>query len=143
MQPALIYAHPFAGAQAPGLLQLRDASLLCTSYAWTLLRPDGLAKLPKSAVVLEGFVFMGGFVLHSNDGGNSWRGPTYPPVVPGEVARNPYGEIIPAYNRGALYEGADGRIFWVVARHEGDAIGRTSTHLLISRDRGETWTYSC
>lgn len=141
--PALIYAHPLGGSQDPGLLQLRDGSLLCTSYAWTLLRPDGLAKLPKSALVLEGFVFLGGFVLRSEDGGNTWQGPTFPPVVPGEVARNPYGETIPAYNRGALGEGAGGRIFWVVASHDGEGVERTTTHLLISSDHGRSWSYSC
>jgi hypothetical protein len=82
-------------------------------------------------------------VLRSGDGGNSWQGPILPPVIPGEVARNPYGEVIPAYNRGALCEGADGRIFWVAARHDDETVERTSTHLLISSDRGLTWKYSC
>ena len=47
---------------------------------------------------------------------------------------------VPAYNLGALYEGKDGRIFWVVAVH--DQEHKTSTHLLTSADKGLTWKYS-
>jgi hypothetical protein len=42
-----------------------------------------------------------------------------------------------------MYEGKDGRIFWVVAAHETANTRKTSNHLLISEDKGMTWTYSC
>lgn len=51
--PELIYAHPFGGSQDPCLLKLRDGTLLCTSYGWTHLREDAIAKL-KQPVYHEG-----------------------------------------------------------------------------------------
>jgi hypothetical protein len=50
--------------------------------------------------------------------------------------------LVPAWNRGALCEAPDGRIFWVVARHDQEQPARTSTHLLVSTDRGLTWRYA-
>jgi hypothetical protein len=49
---------------------------------------------------------------------------------------------LPAYNRGAPYQTADGRIVWVVAATDRVAPRKTSNHLLISADRGSTWSYS-
>jgi sialidase-1 len=40
-----------------------------------------------------------------------------------------------------LCEAKDGRILWVVAA--GETSGRSSTHLLMSNDKGVTWEYSC
>lgn len=40
-EPDLIYAHPFGVSQDPCLLQLRDGTLLCTSYGWAFVREDG------------------------------------------------------------------------------------------------------
>ena len=36
-------------------------------------------------------------------------------MVPAELQHGPYGELVPAYNRGALVDGKVGRIFWIVA----------------------------
>jgi hypothetical protein len=49
---------------------------------------------------------------------------------------------VPAYNRGALCEGKDGRLYWVVAASTGPKPWRSETHLLISADQGESWKYS-
>src|SRR5690625_2097827 len=43
--PDLIYAHPFGGSQDPCLLQLKDGTLLCTSYGWQQVRDSGLHNL--------------------------------------------------------------------------------------------------
>src|SRR6185295_5475692 len=40
-------------------------------------------------------------------------------------------------------EGKDGRLFWVVPAGSTNAPQRTGIHLLISRDQGDTWEYSC
>ena len=57
--------------------------------------------------------------------------------------RDIFGKIVPAYNRGAPYEGKDGRLFWVVAAcTDTNAPRHSSTHLLVSRDQGRTWDYS-
>jgi hypothetical protein len=140
-EPDLLYAHPFGGSQDPCLLQLHDGTLLCTSYGWAFVREDGLSNLKKPYAEAGGAIFLGGYLLRSGDGGRSWQGPLYPPNVPSEEYYNATGELLPAYNLGALYEAKDGRILWVVA--SGDTTDKTSTYLLISKDKGATWQYSC
>ena len=144
-EPELLYAHPFGGSQDPCLLQLRDGHLLCTSYGWAFIRPDGLPSLKEPYMVISGeAIFLGGYTLQSGDGGKSWQGPLYPPSVPPEIRWNALRQPLPAYNRGALYEGQEGRIFWAVAvADEADTPQETSVHLLTSQDQGQTWDYSC
>ena len=143
-EPELLYAHPFGGSQDPCLLKLRDGTLLCTSYAWAFIRGD--VQNLKQPVLAHGesVVFLGGYVLRSSDMGNSWDGPFYPPKVQPEIKFSALGEPLPAYNRGALWEGNDGRIFWVVAAGtDPNDLRKTSNHLLISEDKGISWQYSC
>ncbi len=142
--PELLYADAFGGSQDPCLLQLHNGTLLCASYGWSFVRPDGLPKLPQPASQnYPGSVFNGGFYIRSTDGGQHWAGPLHPPSTPVEVLHSPVtGGIVPAYNRGALAEGRDGRLLWVVASTDHLAPRRISTHLLISDDQGLTWRYS-
>ncbi|MEA3477409.1 MAG: sialidase family protein, partial [Bacteroidota bacterium] len=143
-EPELIYAHPFGGSQDPCLLKLKDGTLLCTSYTWAFIR--GNAQDLKQPVMAFGgnVVFMGGYVMRSSDMGNSWDGPFYPPNIPPEVKYSAQGDPLPAYNRGALWEAEDGRIFWVVAAgNDPNNLGKTSNYLLISEDKGLSWQYSC
>ena len=139
-EPELIYAHAFGGSQDPCLLQLRDGTLFCMSYGWALVRPSGIPNLKKPYTEAGGTIFLGGYFVKSIDGGTTWQGPFYPPHIPPEVRFSALRKPIPAFNRGALYEGKEGRIFWVVAASDNKT---TSTHLLISDDRGQTWQYSC
>ena len=142
--PELLYAHAFGGSQDPCLLQLRDGTLLCMSYGWTFVRPDGVPAL--KAPYLQNFpgsIFNGGYYLRSTDGGKFWAGPFYPPHIAPEILRDAYGQPVPAYNRGALVEGHEGRIFWVVAATDSLTPRKTSTHLLVSSDHGLSWAYSC
>lgn len=139
-KPELLYAHPFGGSQDPGLLQLRDGTLLCTSYAWSLIRPDGLPNLKKPvSMIHDGFVFMGGYLLRSTDGAKTWEGPLYPPAVKQEIMRDAYGKPIVAHSRGALLEGKDGRIYWSVAVRDSEKARKSSNYLLVSKDKGLTW----
>jgi len=140
--PKLIYAHPFGGSQDPCLLQLKDKTLICASYGWALVRPDGIPNLKKPYFVAGGTIFLGGYLVRSADGGKTWQGPVYPPAIPPEINLNALGEPLPAYNRGALYEGKSGRIFWVVAATDRETPQKTSVHLIISDDKGLTWRYS-
>lgn len=137
-----IYAHPFGGSQDPCLLKLEDGTLLCTSYGWAFIRPDGIPNLKKPYFMAGGAVFLGGYLLRSLDNGKTWEGPIYPPHVEEEVNFSALGEPLPAYNRGALYEGKDGRVFWVVAVNDSVPIRKNSNHLLVSDDKGLTWQYS-
>lgn len=140
-EPELLYAHPFGGSQDPCLLQMRNGTILCTSYGWGLVRPDGIPNLKKPySTNLEGTVFLGGYTVRSKDKGKTWQGPFYPPHIAPEINHDIYGKLVPAYNRGALYEGKDGRIFWAVAAT--DAPKKTSVHFLTSEDKGLTWKYA-
>ncbi len=141
-EPELIYAHPFGGSQDPCLLQLRDGTLLCASYGWSFIKPEGLANLKRPIFILDNAVFFGGYLLRSADGGQQWNGPIYPPSLEIEIHHTSFGNKIPAYNRGALCEGKDGNIYWAVAATDTVLLGRTSVYMLISNDKGITWNYS-
>jgi hypothetical protein len=141
-EPELIYAHPFGGSQDPCLLLLRDGTILCTSYGWAIVRPDGIPNLKQPSFNIgDGMVFLGGYYLISRDGAKTWKGPFFPPHIAAEVNYSATGEPIHAYNRGAMYEGKNGKIFWVVAASD-DNTNKTSNHLLISDDKGKSWKYS-
>jgi sialidase-1 len=143
-EPELLYAHAFGGSQDPCLLQLRDSSILCMSYGWTFVRPDGVPKLKRPFLEnFPGSIFNGGYFVRSTDGAKTWQGPFYPPHISPEILNDAYGKPVPAYNRGALVEGRDGRIFWVCAASDRESPRKISTHLLISEDKGSTWKYSC
>ena len=124
------------------MVQLRDESILCTSYGWALLNGDAPKKLG-GASLHGNFVFLGGYLLRSKDGGHSWENPIFPPATPDESAYGLFGRPVPAYNRGALCEGKDKRLYWVVASTAKSHPGKSATHLFISADHGTTWTYSC
>lgn len=142
-EPDLLYAHSLGGSQDPCMLQLRDGTLLCASYGWAFLRPDGMDKLKQPYFMTGEAVFLGGYIVRSTDGGKTWKGPIYPPHIQPEINLDVYGKPVPAYNRGAMYEGKDGRIFWVSAASESNKPKKTTNHLLISEDKGLTWKYSC
>lgn len=143
-EPALMYAHPFGGSQDPCMLALKDGTILCTSYGWQYIDSSGQSNLKKPFKGGKGrtAVFLGGYLVRSSDNGKTWQGPIYPPHVDAEINFGAFGEPLPAYNRGALYEGKGGRIFWVVAVNDSVPVRKTSNHLLISDDKGLTWQYS-
>ena len=60
----------------------------------------------------------------------------------GSSATDIFNRPVPAYNRGAMCEGKDGRLYWVVAAPVPTDPRRTENHLLNSSDAGATWSYS-
>lgn len=139
--PELIYANPLGGSQDPCLFQLKDGTILCTSYGWAFVRPEGLDNLKKPFIDAgNGVIFLGGYILRSMNGGKSWEAPIYPPNITPEVNFDALGTPLSSYNRGAMYEGKDKKIYWIVAAN--DSLKRTSNHLLISENKGITWEYS-
>lgn len=139
-EPELIYAHPFGGSQDPCLLQLQDGTLLCTSYGWADVSAEAVENLKQPVSVQHGFVFLGGYLVKSTDGGKTWQGPIYPSSVPTEIRLNIFGDNLSAFNRGALYEGKNGIVYWAVAAHTASG-NPTSVHLMASKDKGLTWQY--
>lgn len=134
-KPRVMYAHPFGGSQDPCMITLDDGSVLCASYAWNRTTGDIPASETKPKGVKAGtWGFLGGYLLKSTDGGRSWDGPIYPEPVPGTTQRTPYGNLVPAFNRGAMWQKRDGDLLWIVNR-------QSTNHLLLSPDRGETWNY--
>lgn len=140
--PELIYANPFGGSQDPCMVQLRDGSILCTSFGWAPVGKEFAAKM-KDVVELNGFVFMGGYLLRSTDGAKHWREPIIPPALPFANVRNHLGKLVPVANRGAMCEGKDGRLFWAVANGDISHQSKPAVYLMISTDHGLTWNYSC
>lgn len=138
-EPNLIYAHAFGGSQDPCMVQLRDGTIICTSYGWAPVRADGVQNLKKPYREAGGSIFLGGYLLRSTDGGETWSDPIYPPHISPEEHYSAIGEPLPAYNRGAMCESRSGRLFWIVAAR--GLHGRTSNHLLTSDDQGLSWQY--
>lgn len=141
-QPELIYANPFGGSQDPCLLKLKDGTLICASYGWAPVRPEALDSLKKPIFYADGAVFLGGYLLRSKNNGDKWEGPVFPPHIKPEINNDVFKNPVPAYNRGALYEAADGRILWAVAATDAQSPQKTSVHLLVSGDKGLTWNYT-
>lgn len=141
-EPELIYAYPFGGSQDPCLLKLKDGTIICTSYTWGFIKPEAREQMKKPISENSGATFMGGYVIRSTDGAKTWKGPYYPPHISPELNFTPMGEPMPAYNRGALYEGKSGRVYWVVAANDSKSPAKTSNHLLVSDDKGVTWKYT-
>jgi len=140
-EPELIHAHPFGGSQDPCMVQLRDGTILCTSYGWALIDLP-LAETRTDTIRHGGFVFLGGYIMRSLDGARSWQGPIIPPPLENNLTHDLFGNPCPSFNRGAMCEGKDGRLYWVVVRNDSHTPRRSSLHLLISSDQGTTWEYS-
>ena len=138
----LIFAHPFGGSQDPCMIQLRDGTIVCSSYGWARVNDD-VANTFTKTIRHGNFVFIGGYLLHSKDGGRSWQGPTIPLVVPGNAIKNVFGDSCPAYNRGAMCQGKNGRLYWACAVITQLNPRRTEVHLLTSDDQGHNWSYAC
>ena len=81
--PTLISAHAIGGSQDSCLLQVSNGTLLCLSYSWTFLRPDGVKNLkPPFPQNYLGSIFTGGHFLRSVDRAQTWLDPFYPPISP-------------------------------------------------------------
>lgn len=139
--PELIYAHAFGGSQDPCLLTLKDGTILCASYGWSFLREEGLKNLKNPYFQSGDGTFLGGYIVRSTDNGKTWSDPIYPPAIKQEVNYDMYGNKVPVYNRGAMYESESGRIFWVVAATDNAQSKKTSNYLMYSDDKGRTWNY--
>lgn len=140
--PDLLYAHAFGGSQDPCMLQLKNGTILCASYGWAFVRPSDVKKpLQPEPPTRHGAVFLGGYFVKSEDFGKSWTGPFYPQNIDIETRKDAMGNPLTPYNRGALVEGKNGKLYWGVATKTKDQ-NQVSSHLLISDDKGENWEYA-
>ena len=140
--PELLYAHPFGGMQDANLMVLQDDSILCSSYAFARVNDDVKKRFPEG-IRWRNYVWMGGCLLRSEDGGHTWSELIIPPPIPGGVVKNVFGKPCPAFNRGAMCQGKTGRLYWAVATKNPSNPQVAETHLMTSDDGGRTWAYSC
>jgi len=140
--PELIHAHPFGGTQEPNMVVLQDQSLICSSYAFAWVRDEVKHRFP-GGIRWRNSVWLGGYLLRSENGGRAWSEPIIPPPIPGSSVKNAFGEPCPAFNRGAMCQGKGGRLYWGVATKNPSNPELAETHLMTSDDGGRTWAYSC
>ena len=102
-----------SGLQEPGVIELRDGSLL----GWS--RTDLGCQ----------------YVFTSRDGGLSWSEPTASrftsPLSPMSIKRLPDGALLAVWNPNQRQKDAP---------HDGQTLGRTPLVFALSRDEGETWS---
>jgi hypothetical protein len=111
--PELIYANPFGGSQDPCLVQLRAARSR-SSYGWALPKTRGSAKL--TDVFHHGnFAFLGGYALRSKDADMSGMGRSSALQSQEKLIGIPFGQPLPAYNRGAMCQAKNDKVYWTVA----------------------------
>ena len=138
-EPRLMFAHPFGGSQDPCMLKLNNGDILCTSYLWVQLGKNLLEEYHGRVVGDGNYTFAGGYLIRSTDDGKTWKGPLDPgSPLPVEHRTTMLGKM-PLYNRGALYQGIDGTIYWAVACD--NPHGGFSVYLVESKDNGNTWQY--
>ena len=141
--PQLIFAHPYGGSQDPCMVLMDNGSILLASYGWSETRNDVFDKLPQPLAVNNGgqgrFVSLGGYQLRSDDEGRTWQGPMVPPPADGEHYHNTFGHLQPAQNRGAIYQGKNGTLYWSVAFGWDPVKGHSADRLMTSTDHGMTW----
>lgn len=145
-KPELIHAHPLGGSQEGNLIQLNDGTIVLTSYAWLQLRREQLNTMPPNFSTKHNnqYNFLGGYTLHSDNGGYTWKGPFKPPSMHHPDAVDAFGNHLPMFNRGAMCEHSNGKLYWA-ARSCSDVMASRhyELHLLSSVDNGETWQYEC
>jgi hypothetical protein len=139
--PELICAHPHGGSQDPCMVQLDDGTLVCTSYLWTMVPQRDTAAPGRVLRVLDSWDmgFLGGYLVRSADGGATWSPPIYPMAFQNDN-QGCDGAPLPAFNRGAMTQADDGNLYWVVVRTPQET-GHAVLELLVSSDRGLTWTH--
>lgn len=137
--PELIYAHPFGECQDPCLLQLRDGTVLCTSYGWAFLRPDGMANLKKPYFLAAGAVSRGlsGSFKRLEEGIGRSRSIHHIfslklILIPWAILFRPI--TVEPFMK-ARAEESSGQLQLAM-------LGKTSVHLINSDDKGLTWNYS-
>ncbi len=140
-EPQLLFAHPLGGSQDPCMVQMKDGTILCTSYGWALL-PTSTVEQKKDSLSHSPYAFLGGYILRSKDGGKTWDGPIIPPHVEVDGTTDAIGRPTPAYNRGAMMQGGDGRLYWAVCCNKDPKARHSTVELLTSSDKGDSWQYS-
>ena len=141
-EPELIYAHPLGGSQDPCMVQLDDGMLIVSSYLWMLLPEAGIEKATRNSMIYGcwPFVSLGGYLMRSADGGDTWEGPITPPEFDDQMRWLANGPK-PALNRGAMTQGSDGNLYWAVVKSTKEKPNHTVLELLLSADRGLTWEH--
>lgn len=149
-EPEILPPDPEAADQDANLVLLRDGTLLLGSFAWYPLPAQYAATLEKREARFIGsaektgclFLFWGGFIRTSVDGGRTWTPHNYLPPIPGEP------EVIPEARpflgggvRGRPVETPEGEVLLATYSSARGTPRRSASHLFCSRDKGKTWHY--
>src|SRR4051794_20411834 len=94
-EPQLMFAHPFGGSQDPCMVQLRDGTILCSSYGWAQMPPNAFAKMKQPVARAGDFAFLGGVLLCSRKRGGDWEGADVSPPPRGPGPLHLFGHKIP------------------------------------------------
>lgn len=137
-EPELLFAHPLGGSQDPCLFLTDAGTLLCSGYGY--LQAGDQWKNNDPLMVHHGpYLFLGGFLVRSRDGGFTWHGPIEPEALDINAGHDYRGLPYPPFNRGALAADGKGGIFWPVTAHRAGVRLTSSIELLHSGDDGLTW----
>jgi hypothetical protein len=145
-EPELIHAHALGGSQDPCMTLLGDGSLLVASYLWVPVAPQLVGDVacggevrPVEALGM-GALFLGGYLMRSQDQGAHWDGPIELPAMKRFEPDRFAGLSVSKFNRGNIIEGSDATLYWAVRGDErGAAKVEKRIDLLVSTDKGNTW----
>ncbi len=132
--------------QDASLLTLEDGSILLSSFSWYPMPPafSELAKAWGGKAYGGGsntgcsFIPWGSYVRLSSDNGDEWTERNYLPALPGADA------LVPGLREssgGCVRGQAILRSGETLIPSYGEVAGSYSTHILVSQDRGESWSY--
>lgn len=140
--------NPEAADQDACLLILSNKNILLSSFSWYPIHSRLSSVLQKKGASLYGhpdvtgcfYILWGGFTRISNDQGNTWSKHNYLPILPNSndmvTGKRPYyaGSI-----RGQAIEVNGEILLPSYGRQKEDKV--STSHLYISKDNGNTWSY--
>lgn len=148
--PCILPVDADAADQDPSLIALACGRILLAGFAWypfppaqaEAVRAAGGGWLGSAETTGSLFLFWGGYVRSSDDGGQTWTPHRWLPPLPGHPdllpgVRGHHGGAV----RGRPWQQPDGAVLLATYAAVPGGSGQTACHLLVSEDRGEHWAW--